>query len=210
MRCPHRRKRGQRNNYRRFKCRPPKATVFLRRTSWVTGCTTEAKPRLAAKKRSSQRSESRHNPETRANRYASDLLLPVSLFLPKANIFKTMDFHVVKSLAETFNTSLTSTAIRLVECGPLPTMLIYYSRQGREWFVRASAVAERLWPPQTPRSGMKAFDLLKGGIDELQGEVPAEAWFNHPEAEGHYIDEHSIRTSYSDVLSFFGGRTNRC
>jgi hypothetical protein len=145
---------------------------------------------------------SRHNPETRANRYASDLLLPVSLFLPKANIFKTMDFHVVKSLAETFNTSLTSTAIRLVECGPLPTMLIYYSRQGREWFVRASAVAERLWPPQTPRSGMKAFDLLKGGIDELQGDVPAEAWFDHPEAEGHYIDEHSIRTSYGDVLSF--------
>ena len=53
---------------------------------------------------------------------------------------------------------------------------------------------------------MKAFDLLRGGMDELQGEVPAEAWFDHPMAEGHYeghfIDEHSIRTSYGDVLSF--------
>jgi IrrE N-terminal-like domain len=146
---------------------------------------------------------SRHNPESRANRYASDLLLPVSLFRPKTNSFKTMDFDVVKSLAQTFNTSLTSTAIRLVECGPLPTMLVCYSDAGREWFVRGSAVPERLWPSQKPRPSTYAFDFLKGGMErELQGEVPAEAWFDHRTAEGHDIQEHSFRTSYGDVLSF--------
>jgi len=49
---------------------------------------------------------------------------------------------------------------------------------------------------------MKAFDLLQSVMDELQGEVPAGVWFEHPRAEIHYIDAHSIRTSYSDVLSF--------
>jgi hypothetical protein len=37
----------------------------------------------------------------------------------------------------------------------------------------------------------------------LQGEVPAEAWFDHRIAERHYIiQEHSLRTSCGDVLSF--------
>lgn len=146
---------------------------------------------------------SRHNPESRANRYASDLLLPVSLFRPKTNTFETMDFNVVKRLAETFSTSLTATAIRLVECGPLPTMLVCYSNAGREWFIRGSGVSKQLWPPGKPQSNTYAFDLLKGGTEhELQGEVLAEAWFDHRITERHYIQEHSLRTSYGNVLSF--------
>jgi len=113
-----------------------------------------------------------------------------------------MDFNVVKSLAQTFITSLTSTAIRLVECGPLPAMLVSYSDTGREWFVRGSGVPEQLWPAQKPRPNTYAFDLLRGAMErELQGEVPAEAWFDHQTAEGNDIHEHSFRTSYGDVLS---------
>ena len=145
---------------------------------------------------------SRHNPESRANSYACDLLLPASLFTPKASTFKTMDFDVVKSLAETFSTSLTATAIRLVEYGPLPAMLVCYSDAGREWFVRGSSVPEQLWPSKRPESSTYAFDLLKSGMErELRGEVPAEAWFEHRSAERHYIQEHSFRTSYGDVLA---------
>ncbi|MGH7802557.1 MAG: ImmA/IrrE family metallo-endopeptidase [Thermodesulfobacteriota bacterium] len=144
---------------------------------------------------------SRHNSESRANIYASDLLLPASLFTPMASTFKTMDFDVVKSLAETFTTSLTATAIRLVEYGPLPIMLVCYNDAGREWFVRGSCVSEQLWPSKMPESGTYAFDLLKSGMEcEIRGEVPAEAWFEHRCAERYYIQEHSLRTSYGDVL----------
>lgn len=142
------------------------------------------------------------NPESRANRYASDLLLPSSFFRPEAKSFKTIDFDVVRSLAETFSTSLTATAIRLVEYGPLPAMLVCYSDAGREWFVPGSGVPEQLWPAKKVQSSTYAFDLLKGSTErEQRGEVPASAWFEHWIAESYYIQEHSFRTSYGDVLS---------
>jgi Zn-dependent peptidase ImmA (M78 family) len=41
---------------------------------------------------------SKHNPETRANRYASDLLMPVTMFKPRANSLKQMNFDTVKAV----------------------------------------------------------------------------------------------------------------
>jgi hypothetical protein len=142
------------------------------------------------------------NPESRANRYASDLLLPLTLFAPIARTFKTMDFTVVRTLGEKFSTSLTATAIRLVENGPLPTMLICYSDKGREWFVRSCSLPEQLWPTKKPEKSTFAFDLFNVGTErELIGEVPAKAWFDHPSADRHYIHEHSFRTRIGGVLS---------
>jgi len=149
------------------------------------------------------------NPEPRANRYASDLLLPPTLFKPKAETFRTMDFDTVRSLAQIFVTSLTATAIRLVECGPLPTMLVCYSAGQRVWFVRGSLPGQ-LYPSEAPRPYTYAFDLLRKGMgdEELRGEVPADAWFDHPSAKGHYIEEHSIGR-YGDVLSLLWWKNER-
>jgi len=53
--------------------------------------------------------------------------------------------------------------------------------------------------------------LLHGSEESAgEGDVLAAAWFDHELAERHYIHEHSIRTSYGDVLSFFGGKDERC
>ena len=144
---------------------------------------------------------SRNNSETRANRYASDLLLPEALFRLAASAYKSMDFDTVRELATIFDTSLTATAVRLAEHGPLPTMLVCYSAVKREWFVRHS-VSESLWPPKTAQAYTYAFDLLKGnGGGEAHGTVDAAAWFDHPVASGFSIEEHSLRTPYDDVLS---------
>ena len=144
---------------------------------------------------------SRNNPETRANRYASDLLLPEALFTPAAAAFTSIDFDTVRELTTTFDTSLTATAIRLAEHGPFPTMLVCYGAAGREWFVRCS-VSEALWPPDTAQANTYAFDLLKAdGTGEARGSVDASAWFDHPVAAGFSVEEHSIRTPYGDVLS---------
>src|SRR5262245_48740444 len=88
------------------------------------------------------------NPESRANRYASDLLLPLPLFKPKVDACRTMDFDTVRNLAAMFETSFTATAIRLTEHGPLPAMLVCYGNGERLWFVRGS-VPEQLWPHKT-------------------------------------------------------------
>ena len=144
---------------------------------------------------------SHNNPETRANRYASDLLLPEALFKPEATAYKSMDFNTVKELAKTFETSLTATAIRLVEYGPCPTMLICYNAEGRQWFVRGS-VSDVLWPPRATPENSYAFDLFKEeGAYEARGAVYASVWFDHTIATGCFVEEHSIFTSYGDVLT---------
>src|SRR5262249_47325245 len=72
----------------------------------------------------------------------------------------------------------------------------------RAWFVRGS-LSEPLWPRDKPELNTYAADLLKGGSQrELRGEVSAAGWFDHPIAEKYHVQEHSIRISNGDVLSF--------
>ena len=141
---------------------------------------------------------SRHNPEMRANRYASDLLMPVVMFKPRAAAFRRIDFNSVKALAKVFRTSLTATAIRLVEHGPLPAMLVCSSADGVEWTVRTGGI--KLWA-QKPSPYTYAYDVLNGRENEVSGEVHASAWFDHPIASRHQIHEHSIRAYQGLVLS---------
>jgi Zn-dependent peptidase ImmA (M78 family) len=54
---------------------------------------------------------SAENPETRANRFASDLLLPPKMFRPRSRGLP-VTFESVRQLAGMFTTSLTATAIR--------------------------------------------------------------------------------------------------
>jgi Zn-dependent peptidase ImmA (M78 family) len=49
---------------------------------------------------------SKNNPETRANRYASDLLMPVSIFKPRAKAYKSIDFETVNPLQRSLQRAL--------------------------------------------------------------------------------------------------------
>jgi Zn-dependent peptidase ImmA (M78 family) len=140
---------------------------------------------------------SKSNPETRANRYASDLLMPEAMFKKSANVLRRIDFNSVRSLAQVFKMSLTATAIRLVERGPLPAMLVCSSSVGVEWAAKG-AETKRLFP-QSPTPETYAHDILTGGDREASGDVAASAWFDHPLAERYDIHEHSIR-GYADLV----------
>jgi hypothetical protein len=147
---------------------------------------------------------SKHNPETRANRYASDLLMPAAMFEPRAATFKRIDFNIVKALAKAFTTSLTAAAIRLVEHGPLPAMLVCSSANGVEWFVRQAGI-KSLWP-QRPAPEAYAYDVLNDREDEASGDVLASAWFDHPIADRHQVHEDSLRACQGLVLSLLWWR----
>ena len=147
---------------------------------------------------------SRNNPETRANRYASDLLMPLFMFEPRAKLQKRIDFTAVKSLAKDFTMSLTATAIRLVEHGPLPSMLVCSSGDGVEWFVRSSGT-KALWPIK-PGRDTYAGDVIAGTEIEAAGDVPASAWFDDELAGRYQLYEHSIRAYNSLVLSLLWWR----
>lgn len=140
------------------------------------------------------------NREAMANRYAADLLLPVFLFKPAAATLE-MTFDSVDTLTNSFQTSATATAIRLVDYGPYPAMLVCYNTSGRCWFTRGPDVPETLWPVRELPQQTYAFDLL---FDDKPYPTPvlsdAEDWIDHRSSHDHTIVEHGIKIASDTVL----------
>jgi Zn-dependent peptidase ImmA (M78 family) len=141
------------------------------------------------------------NPETLANRFASDLLLPLCLFLPR--VYKEpITLETVRKVATTFETSLTATAIRLVEHGSFPAMLICNSKKGREWFLKSKDLPAPIWPVDEPGTKTVAFELLRGAATLCPPvDIPADEWFTHPRSGEYTIHEESVRITDEFVLS---------
>jgi hypothetical protein len=142
-----------------------------------------------------------HNAETRANRFASDLLLPVGMFAPRAK-GRPMTLETVGDLAAVFRMSQTATAIRLVNYGSFPAMLIYYAQGRRKWFLRPSNdIPSSFWPPEQPDLHSLAASLLANRfIDSKAGDVRADRWFERDNAEEYYIRESCFRTGPDSIL----------
>jgi hypothetical protein len=142
-----------------------------------------------------------NNPEVRANRFASDLLLPVGMFAPLAK-GRPMTLETVGDLAAVFRMSQTATAIRLVNHGSFPAMLIYYAQGQRKWFLRPSNdIPSCLWPPERPDPQTLAASLLADKFTNSKaGDVRADRWFERDKAEKYHIRESCFRTSADSVL----------
>jgi Zn-dependent peptidase ImmA (M78 family) len=139
-------------------------------------------------------------PEVRANRYAAELLLPEKVFKPRAR-GRPATFETVSELAAVFVTSLTATAIRMVEIGSSPAMLVCSSKKGRKWFAKGEDV--KLWPRERAERTTVAADLLGDPSAVAPGptEVCSDGWIDHPDARRHVIIEDSRRVTVELVLS---------
>ncbi len=149
------------------------------------------------------------NPERRANRYAADLLLPEGMFR-KAARSKPATFAIVRELATLFETSLTATAIRLVELGSSPAMAVCSNTDGRKWFVRGEDV--RLWPLERLGRDTVAYDLRQDPDAIGPGEpveVCADGWIDHPNAGRYAVVESSRRIGPGLVLSLVWWKDER-
>lgn len=136
------------------------------------------------------------NPEVRANRFAAELLLPEKLFL-KDTKNRDMTFTTARELADRYQTSLTATAIRLVELGSYPAMLLCNERGCRrwKWFVRGPDVPTKVWPSDEPGRDSFAYDLLRGlGTQAQPTDVSAAAWLNLEGARHYAVCEDSLRS----------------
>jgi Zn-dependent peptidase ImmA (M78 family) len=141
------------------------------------------------------------NPERRANQYAAELLLPEFMFRPLAKN-KEITFATVKYLASEFQTSLTATAIRLVELGSYPAMVVCNEQSGRKWFFRGEDVPDVIWPREDPGRETIAYDLLRGNkVSESSADVYADGWITHSDSYKYSLHEDSIRLSTGMVLS---------
>jgi hypothetical protein len=138
-----------------------------------------------------------------ADGYAADLLLPRYLFVPLARRYTKLNFRIVRELADLFDTSLTATAIRLVESRHSPAMLVCHGLQGRKWFTPSPDVPPRWFPRYDLDPESFAFDLLFGdGHEQAHPRlIGADAWFDRHEAGRYELQEHSVRTADDAILS---------
>jgi Zn-dependent peptidase ImmA (M78 family) len=150
------------------------------------------------------------NPERRANRYAAELLLPDFMFRAQAKSLP-ITFESVRTLAKLFETSLTATAIRMIELGSFPAMIVCSSVRGREWFIRGEDVPAALWPRDRPGAYTCAYDLLRGEPSEDIGptDVQADGWMTHPESRQYTICEDSEALGNGYVLSLLWWKDER-
>ena len=139
------------------------------------------------------------NPETRANHYASELLMPKYMFESRAK-GRPITFETASALADVFRTSLTATSIRLIDCGSYPAMLVCCDAQRVRWFWRGTDVPRNLWP-QTPGCLTFASELLGGASVSLptSGSVYSDQWFSS--VLPHSVHEDSRRIGGELVLT---------
>src|SRR5580700_7192826 len=123
------------------------------------------------------------NPERGANQFAADLLLPLTIFGRYA-YSKPITLQAARELANKFDTSLAATAIRLVQHGSFPAMVVYLSQGARKWFVAGPDVPSVLWPRERPGKRTVAWDLMQlGSTEPGPSTVQADGWLTHPEAD---------------------------
>ncbi|MGA2988475.1 MAG: ImmA/IrrE family metallo-endopeptidase [Terriglobia bacterium] len=143
-----------------------------------------------------------HNPESRANRFAADLLLPLTMFVPLAHS-RPITLQTVAALSDEFKMSRTATALRLVEHGSFPAIVVYFEHTERKWFVpKRREVPAFLTPSENPsRQTVTARMLHDPGLTQLSDEVRADHWFSASRSERYYIRESCLRIGKDALLT---------
>lgn len=143
------------------------------------------------------------SPERIADQYAADLLMPNYLFRPISRQHRKLDLKTVIAIAQIFQTSISATAIRLVEGDHSPALAVCHDLQARKWFARAPSVPDKWFPRDTLDAHSFAFDVLHGGKpgDPLPRKIGADAWFDRWEAQQFELHEQTMRLTDGEILS---------
>lgn len=143
------------------------------------------------------------HPERVADRYAADLLLPSYLFGPRADELGRCSVENLKILVEEFSTSRKAAAIKLVEEGPEPAMLVCHGPEGRRWFNRPTNIPDIWFPQDELDAETYAFDVLYGN-EKISRRVKmgADSWFDRRSASRFELFEQSIKIADDEILTF--------
>ena len=142
------------------------------------------------------------NPERVADSYAADLLMPRFLLRPMAKEIGKVSFRAVESLRREFKTSITATAIRLVEHGPEPSILVCHTMKGRKWFTRSSDIPQRWFPRSELDTDSDAIEVLYGKTESANRSlIGADAWFDRWGADKYDLYEETRRIADGKILT---------
>jgi len=140
-------------------------------------------------------------PEHVADEYAANLLMPRFLFTP-ASAGMYANFHSIDQLSGLFQCSRTATAIRMVEHGPEPAIIICHGPQGRKWFIRNKDVPEKWFTRNQIDRESYVYDVQFGKETECKrGAISANAWFDRYDADRYEVFEEAIKTLNNETLT---------
>lgn len=123
-----------------------------------------------------------------ADGYSADLLMPNYLFSRLAGQQPKLTLHGVEDLAAVFQTSFTATAIKMIDAGPTPAILVCHGAAGREWFRRHRDVPDRWFPQDRLDPNSYAPDVLDGKMERSHcAKVGADAWFDNYRVQGNHM-----------------------
>ena len=141
--------------------------------------------------------KSRLDPERVADGYAADLLMPQFLFEQMANEIGKVSFQAVDTLRKEFQTSIRATALRLVEHGPEPAILVCHTVSDRKWFYPSRYIPDRWFPRDD-------LDTTRYAMDEAECSdripISADIWFNRRGAENYEIYEETRHIPGDDEI----------
>lgn len=146
------------------------------------------------RQRSIRKDNFRQQKEVRANQFSAELIMPNHIF---GRYLNNLDINTdaVNYLANEFNVSRTSAAIRLTEVSSSPCMIVCWDQSGnRRWFSRNPIVPDFIWPHTKIMQPRDAFALSNGL------EVDADKWINSENSEDYSVVESIFNNGY-DFLS---------
>jgi IrrE N-terminal-like domain len=138
-----------------------------------------------------------------ADAYAADLLMPRYLFVPRAAALGRIAFDSIGGLGQAFQTSLTATAIRLVDLDQFLGFVISHTAKGRKWFARSPSVPRHWFPREDLDAKSFAFGVQFGGRsdDSAPRKIGADAWFDRQGAARFMVREQTFRVARDETVS---------
>jgi Zn-dependent peptidase ImmA (M78 family) len=115
--------------------------------------------------------------EKEANAFAAELLMPKCLLLPRLDN-QPLSIKQVCEIADEFKTTLTATAVRLVEESKDDCCVVFSDRNAIRWS-RKSSSADQVWLPQAISADSRTWDCDTEPQDSRgPRKVSCEAWLS--------------------------------
>ena len=143
------------------------------------------------------------SPERRADDFASDLILPNFMVLPRLRKIKRLTLAASRELADEFDVSLTATLVKMTALNHFPMVIVCHNRQERVWY-KASPMIQQWWRPVRALDDQTfAADMLLRGADEqnFPRKNPADAWFDFKGCDRYEVEEQSFLLPDEEILT---------
>ncbi|MEJ2375820.1 MAG: ImmA/IrrE family metallo-endopeptidase [Pseudolabrys sp.] len=143
------------------------------------------------------------NPEQHADAFASDLVLPNYIFVPRVRKLKRVTLAAAREVSDEFCVSLTATLLKMTLSNEFPTVIACYNKTKRRWFQSAPMI-QPWWRPlrALDRQTFAAEMLFNGGAEEnFPRKMPAEAWFDFKGSDRFEVSEQSFLLPDEEILT---------